>query len=196
MVARSHESLLSPAWSPDGHHLAYVSFESGNSHIYVQDISTGGRQLVEAHAKGINGAPAWSPDGSKLAVSLSFSGNPEIYVLDMASRHETRLTNSLAIDQSAVYWGQFGDRRREGPFPDAVASFAQELTSERFTALTHTAMEELVEFSAKELFATGGFIFFAAYESRGLDYLLIDPAGPGQPQGLAAGYRRAAGDQG
>ncbi len=98
VVARSHESLLSPAWSPDGHHLAYVSFESGNSHIYVQDISTGGRQLVEAHAKGINGAPAWSPDGSRLAVSLSFTGNPEIYVLDMASRRETRLTTSLAID--------------------------------------------------------------------------------------------------
>ncbi|MHC1478933.1 Tol-Pal system beta propeller repeat protein TolB [Frateuria aurantia] len=98
VVGHSHESLLSPAWSPDGHHLAYVSFESGNSNIYIQDINTGSRQLVEHHAKGINGAPAFSPDGRKLAVSLSFSGNPEIYVLDLATGHETRLTNSLAID--------------------------------------------------------------------------------------------------
>ena len=98
VVARSRESLLSPAWSPDGKKIAYVSFESGNSNIYVQDITTGARQLVEAHRKGINGAPAWSPDGTKLAVSLSYVGNPEIFVLDLATHKETRLTNNLSID--------------------------------------------------------------------------------------------------
>ncbi len=99
VVARSKESLLSPAWSPDGKKIAYVSFESGNSNIYVQDITTGSRQLVESHPKGINGAPAWSPDGSKLAVALSFSGNLNIYVLNMASRQETRVTSdNLAIN--------------------------------------------------------------------------------------------------
>jgi TolB protein len=98
VVARSRESLLSPAWSPDGRKIAYVSFESGNSAIYVQDITTGSRQLVSARAKGINGAPNWSPDGSKLALALSYQGNPEIYVMDLGSRSETRLTNNLAID--------------------------------------------------------------------------------------------------
>ncbi len=103
VVARSRESLLSPAWSPDGRKIAYVSFESGNSNIYVQDITTGSRQLVEAHSRGINGAPAWSPDGSKLAVSLSYVGNPEIFVLDMATRKETRLTNNLSIDTEPTW---------------------------------------------------------------------------------------------
>jgi len=98
VVARSRESLLSPSWSPDGRKIAYVSFESGNSAIYVQDITTGSRQLVSARAKGINGAPNWSPDGSKLALALSYQGNPEIYVMDVGSRAETRLTNNLAID--------------------------------------------------------------------------------------------------
>jgi TolB protein len=99
VVARSKESLLGPAWSPDGKKIAYVSFESGNSNIYVQDITTGSRQLVESHAKGINSSPAWSPDGTKLAVALSFAGNLNIYVLDVASRKETRLTtNNLAIN--------------------------------------------------------------------------------------------------
>jgi TolB protein len=87
VVARSKESLLSPAWSPDGRKIAYVSFESGNSNIYIQDITTGARQLVSSH-KGINGAPAFSPDGSKLALSLSYVGNPEIFVLDLASRQD------------------------------------------------------------------------------------------------------------
>ena len=102
VVARSKESLLSPAWSPDGRKIAYVSFESGNSNIYIQDITTGSRQLVSSH-KGINGAPAWSPDGRKLALSLSYVGNPEIYVLDLGSRQETRLTNNLAIDTEPTW---------------------------------------------------------------------------------------------
>ncbi|RDJ00324.1 Tol-Pal system beta propeller repeat protein TolB [Dyella solisilvae] len=98
VVARSREALLSPAWSPDGSKIAYVSFESGNSAIYVQDITTGSRQLVSARAKGINGAPSFSPDGSKLALALSYEGNPEIYVMDLGSRQQTRLTNNLGID--------------------------------------------------------------------------------------------------
>ncbi len=103
VVARSKESLLSPKWSPDGKKIAYVSFESGNSNIYVQDITTGSRQLVESHKKGINGAPAWSPDGSKLAVALSYVGNLEVFTLDLASHQETRLTNSLSIDTEPVW---------------------------------------------------------------------------------------------
>ena len=96
-VVRSHEALLSPAWSPNGQELAYVSFESGNSAIYIQNIATGSRRVVSARA-GINGAPRFSPDGKRLAVSLSFQGNPEIYTMDLATGALTRLTHNLAID--------------------------------------------------------------------------------------------------
>ncbi len=97
VVVRSHEPLLSPNWSPNGKELAYVSFESGDSAIYIQNLATGSRRLVSGR-KGINGAPAFSPDGTKLAVSLSYQGNPEIYVMDLASGKETRLTHNYAID--------------------------------------------------------------------------------------------------
>lgn len=96
-VVRSHEPLLSPAWSPDGTRLAYVSFERGNSAIYIQDITTGSRRLVSSQ-RGINGAPAFSPDGRRLALSLSFAGNPEIYVMDLSSGALTRVTDNLSID--------------------------------------------------------------------------------------------------
>jgi TolB protein len=102
VAVRSRESLLSPAWSPDGSSIAYVSFEDGNSSIRIQNILTGARQLVSAR-KGINGAPSWSPDGKKLAVSLSYVGNPEIFVIDLASHQATRLTNSLSIDTEPVW---------------------------------------------------------------------------------------------
>ena len=101
-VVRSNEPLLSPAWSPDGSRLAYVSFEQGNSAIYIQDISSGARELVSSF-RGINASPAFSPDGSRLALTLSRSGNPEIYVMDLGSKALTRLTNHFGIDTSPAW---------------------------------------------------------------------------------------------
>lgn len=101
-VVRSAEPLLSPSWSPDGRKLAYVSFESGNSAIYIQDISTGAREKI-ASFRGINGAPSFSPDGRQLALTLSRSGNPEIYVMDLGSRSLRQLTNTSAIDTEPVW---------------------------------------------------------------------------------------------
>jgi TolB protein len=97
VVVRSHEALMSPAWSPDGKKIAYVSFESGNSSIYIQDLSSGSRQVV-SNSRGINSAPAFSPDGLRLAVSLSKGGNPDIYVLDLSSHRFTQVTSHFAID--------------------------------------------------------------------------------------------------
>jgi TolB protein len=101
-VVRSREPLLSPAWSPDGRKLAYVSFERGNSTIYVQEITTGAREVL-ASFKGINGAPSFSPDGRRLALTLSRTGNPEIYVMDLASKNLTQVTRHWGIDTEAVW---------------------------------------------------------------------------------------------
>ena len=101
-VVGSPEPLLSPAWSPDGKKLAYVSFEKGNSAIYLQDVATGSRELISG-GKGINGAPSFSPDGRKMAMTLSRTGNPEIYIRDMATGHLTQLTQHWAIDTEPVW---------------------------------------------------------------------------------------------
>jgi TolB protein len=96
-IVSSSEPLMSPAWSPDGRKLAYVSFEGGRSAIYVQEVYTGKRQKVTSF-KGINGAPAWSPDGRKLAMALSKDGNPDIFVYDLASRKLQAVVRHYAID--------------------------------------------------------------------------------------------------
>jgi len=103
-LVRSREPLLSPAWSPDGRRIAYVSFQKGSSAVYIVELATGvGATDPVSSARGINGAPAFSPDGSKLALTLSKSGNPEIYVMDIASRSLRQITTHYGIDTEAVW---------------------------------------------------------------------------------------------
>ncbi len=106
-VVGSPEPLLSPAWSPDGERLAYVSFEKGNSAIYVQEVTTGARELVSS-GKGINGAPSFSPNGRYMALTLSRSGNPEIYVRELATGQTRQLTSHWSIDTEPA-WSPDGD---------------------------------------------------------------------------------------
>ena len=106
-IVTDSRPLMSPAWSPDGRQLAYVSFARGNSTIILQDIYTGANRVI-ASFKGINGAPAFSPDGSKLALTLSRTGNPEIFVYDLDSEDFTQLTRHWAIDTEPA-WMPGGD---------------------------------------------------------------------------------------
>jgi TolB protein len=101
-IVHSAVPLLSPAWSPDGRKLAYVSFDRGNSSIYIQDINSSARELI-ASFRGINSGPAFSPDGRQLALTLSKSGNPEIYVMDLGSKALRQITNQFGIDTAAVF---------------------------------------------------------------------------------------------
>ena len=101
-IVGSPEPLLSPSWSPDGRKLAYVSFEQGNSAIYMQDVATGARELISS-GKGINGAPSFAPDGKKMALTLSRTGNPEIYVREMATGRLQQITQHWAIDTEPAW---------------------------------------------------------------------------------------------
>lgn len=99
-ILESSQPLLSPAWSPDGSQLAYVSFEDKNSAIYLQNIKTGRRKKIIS-GDGINSAPSFAPDGERLAVTLSRDGDPEIYRYHLETRKLTRLTRHPAIDTEA-----------------------------------------------------------------------------------------------
>jgi len=98
----SPEPIISPAWSPSGGLLAYVSFESRKPVIYSHEIATGRRRLL-ANFKGSNSAPAWSPDGKTLLATLTLDGGSQLYSIDLASGAHTRLTQSGSIDTEPVW---------------------------------------------------------------------------------------------
>ncbi|HSW92908.1 MAG TPA: Tol-Pal system beta propeller repeat protein TolB [Gammaproteobacteria bacterium] len=93
----SNDPVMSPAWSPNGKQIAYVSFENKRASIYMEDVATGNRRLISAF-RGINGAPAFSPDGRKLALVLSKDGSPNIYIMDLASKRLTPVTQDWSIN--------------------------------------------------------------------------------------------------
>ena len=76
----SREPIISPAWSPDGKALAYVSFESGKAVVWSQDVSSGERRAIANFRDGTIDnctndsirSPPLDPAGWTLSMKTSF----------------------------------------------------------------------------------------------------------------------------
>lgn len=102
LVLRSKQPLMSPSWSPDGRRLAYVSFQNGQSEIYIMNIYTGEREKLTSYPRH-NGAPKFSPDGKSLALVLSRTGSLQVYILDLASRQLKQITDGRS-NNTEPFW--------------------------------------------------------------------------------------------
>ena len=103
VVLRSAESIMSPAWSPDGAQLAYVSFEAGRAEVFVQEVATGQRRRLSQEGE-TSSAPAWSPDGRLLAVTRTSGGvNRDIYLYPLEGGPPRRLTRHAATDTEPAF---------------------------------------------------------------------------------------------
>jgi TolB protein len=97
---------MSPAWSPDGRVLAYVSYRDRNPDLYGLDMESGRRWKISG-AEGLNISPAWAPNGKRLALALSKEGGTEIYTMTMEGNDLERLTYGIA-DNVSPSWSPNG----------------------------------------------------------------------------------------
>ncbi|MGF1679771.1 Tol-Pal system beta propeller repeat protein TolB [Photobacterium minamisatsumaniensis] len=107
LVLKSQQPLMSPAWSPDGSKLAYVSFENQQAQLFIMDIYKGTREMVTSYPRH-NGSPRFSPDGKKLAMVLSKSGSLQVYIKDLETKELTQITRGRANNTEA-FWDPSGD---------------------------------------------------------------------------------------
>ena len=110
-VLNSPEAIISPAWSPDGNEVAYVSFESRKAVVWIQDLRTGKRRKV-ADFRGTNSAPSYSPNGQQLVVTLSREGGSQLYLINKDGSGAKRLTQTSAIDTEATFSPAGGNAER------------------------------------------------------------------------------------
>lgn len=70
--------VYSPALSPDGMHLLYVSYAEGRPIVYEKDLASGARQTVSS-VEGLNLTPIYSPDGKKILLARTAGDHAELF---------------------------------------------------------------------------------------------------------------------
>lgn len=80
----------SPAWSPLGDKIAYVSREDNLFNIFTMD-ATGDNIIRLTYRNGNNENPSWSPDGKHLIFSSTRAGAKALYIMDPDGKNAKRL---------------------------------------------------------------------------------------------------------
>ena len=78
--SRNQNREFSPAWSPDGQRIAFVSDASGDFEIWISRAD-GSKPIQLTTSPGLDASPAWSPDGRHIAFTTNRSGVLEIWIM-------------------------------------------------------------------------------------------------------------------
>ena len=96
----SDQRQASPAWSPDGRWIAYMSDKDGNElwDIFLVSPQSGEVTRLTAKPDSAEESPAWSPDSKQVAYMIKAKTSPsfEIETIDIATRLTTRITHGTA----------------------------------------------------------------------------------------------------
>jgi Tol biopolymer transport system component len=85
-ITNGYQGDITPAWSPDGSQIAFVSKRSGTQQIWVVRADGSGlKDLSNNSANDRN--PAWSPKGDQIVFASDRDGNQENRVINGSSQH-------------------------------------------------------------------------------------------------------------
>lgn len=106
-VTKNGSGVVSPAWSPDGHTIAYTVFDAdGSARIEIVDVDSGDRHALTGDTGQADFSPAWSLDGREIAfIRHNRTDEPNRARLVVASRDGRRLRvlpNTIIGDRFAA----------------------------------------------------------------------------------------------
>ncbi len=102
-LTNAKKSSQSPAWSPDGSKLAFISDRTDTRQIYVISATAGEADVLTSLEDGVT-AFAWSPDGGSIAYTATEPKSAVIkdrekkYGEFQVVQHDYRMTHLFAID--------------------------------------------------------------------------------------------------
>lgn len=95
--------VLAPRFSPDGTRVLYTSYETGFPRIYVLDVRSVQRRVLESQTGTMSFAPRFAPDGQTIVFSLSEGGNTDIYAMNINGGSVSRLTSAPSIETAPSF---------------------------------------------------------------------------------------------
>jgi TolB protein len=95
--------VLAPRFSPTGDRVLYTSYETGFPHIYVLDVGSVKRKVLQNSAGTMSFAPRFAPNGKSVVYSLEQGGNTDIYLMNLSSGKSRRLTNAASIETAPSF---------------------------------------------------------------------------------------------
>lgn len=95
--------VLAPRFSPTGDRVLYTSYESGFPRIYVLDVASAGRRVLQSQDGTMSFAPRFAPDGRTVVYSLTSGGNTDLYAMDIGRGQSRRLTRAPSIETAPSF---------------------------------------------------------------------------------------------
>jgi len=93
---------VSPAWSPDGRTIAFVSDRDGSAKIYLME-SDGSDQRRMTDTSMAELEPAWSPDGTRIAFVSGDDAGTQIFIVNIDGSGLIQVTHGSGYNEHPTW---------------------------------------------------------------------------------------------